>query len=51
MTKAELEARATELERFLDSCEFYSEDEEIEAEEELCKIYMMLKSMRKLEAE
>lgn len=46
MTKAELEDRATVLEAILDSGA-----DDIEAEDELCRIYMTLKKMRQLEGE
>jgi hypothetical protein len=51
MTKEELEARATHLEILLDFNAIDDPDAEIAAEEELCKIYMMLKKMNQLEAE
>ena len=51
MTKDELELRALFLEKRLDNDAFYSEDEEIEAEKELCQIYKMLNRMYELEAE
>lgn len=51
MTKVELEARAEHLEHLLDFCVFDDYDAEIAAEEELCKIYLMLKAMRKLDKE